>query len=79
MCGGARACAGVSGCARVSTGVHGCVCVLLECNNYEFSEYLLETNVFMQWPLVRILFIFFFYYFYGLFYYFEDKSVGSLN
>ena len=28
-------------------------------NNYEFSEYLLETNVFMQWPLVRILFVFF--------------------
>ena len=27
-------------------------------NNYEFSEYLLETNVFMQWPLIRILFEF---------------------
>ena len=33
-------------------------------NNYEFSEYLLEINVFMQWPaLVRILFVFFFTYF----------------
>ena len=34
-------------------GVHGFS------NNYEFSEYLLDTNVFMQWPLVRILFVFF--------------------
>ena len=38
-----------------------CVCVAGVSgfsNNYEFSEYLLETNVFMQWPLVRILFVF---------------------
>ena len=43
-------------------GVCGCMCVAAVCgfsNNYEFSEYLLETNVFMQWPLVQILFVFF--------------------
>ena len=28
-------------------------------NNYEFSEYLLETRVFMQWPFLWILFDFF--------------------
>ena len=58
----ARACTGVRGCALVRLGVRGCVCVAGVCgfsNNYEFSEYLLETNVFTQWPLIRILFEFF--------------------
>ena len=70
MSGCARACAGVRlgvrWCARVYAGVSGCVQVCVGVagvsrfsNNYEFSEYLLETNVFMQWPLVRILFEFF--------------------
>ena len=44
------------GCALVYVGVAG---VSGFSNNYEFSEYLLETNVFMQWPLIRILFEFF--------------------
>ena len=61
MCG----CVGVRGCARVCVDVCGCarVCVGVAgvsgfSNNYEFSEYFLETNVFMQWPLIRILFEF---------------------
>ena len=62
-CAGMRGCAGIvqtcagvcghGGYAPVCAGVCGYVRV---CNNYEFSEYFLETNVFMQWPLVRILY-----------------------
>ena len=44
-------------CTWVCVGVTG---VSGFSNNYEFSEYLLETNVFMQWPLIQILFEFFF-------------------
>ena len=56
--------AGAHTCGRVRAGVRGRVCVGVAgvrgfSNNYEFSEYLLETNVFMQWPLIRILFEFF--------------------
>ena len=61
----ARTCAGVRGCTLACVDVHGCVQVCVGVtgvsrfsNNYEFSEYLLETNVFMQWPLIRILFEF---------------------
>ena len=43
-----RVCAGVAGVSGFS-------------NNYEFSEYLLETKVFMQWPLIRIPFEFLLY------------------
>ena len=50
-------------CMQVCAGVRRCMCVCVAgvcgfSNNFEFSEYLLETNVFMQWPLVRILFVF---------------------
>ena len=71
----ARVCACVHGCARVCACVCGyvrlcawvCVgmrgymrvCAGVLSNNYEFSEYLLETKVFMKWPLVRILHEFF--------------------
>ena len=63
----ARACVGVRGCARMCAGVCGYAraCANMGVtevsgfsNNHEFSEYLLETNVFMQWPLIRILFEF---------------------
>ena len=56
MCGHACPCV----CAGVRRGVR-----VLSCEwacagmNYEFSEYLLEINVFMKWPLVRILYEFF--------------------
>ena len=62
----ARACAGM--CAGVCVGLHWftrvCVGVCVAgvsgfSNNYEFSEYLLETKVFMKWPLVCILYEFF--------------------
>ena len=62
MVGRARAYAGMGGYARVCVGARGCVRLWLGVfsNNYEFSEYLLETKVFMKWPLIRILFEFFF-------------------
>ena len=61
MVGRARAYAGMGGYARVCVGARGCVRLWLGVfsNNYEFSEYLLETKVFMKWPLVRILYEFF--------------------
>ena len=51
-----RVCAGMCEYVRVGAGVAG---VSGFSNNYELSEYLLETIVFMQWPLIRILFEFF--------------------
>ena len=67
------------GCTLVCTGVRLCVwvcalvCAGVLSNNYEFSEYLLETKVFMKWPLVRILYEFFIMFFDVLF------SSSSIN
>ena len=55
VCGYAQVCAGVLAGVRGHTRMCVCIFVTGVCgfsNNYEFSEYLLEINVFMQWPLV---------------------------